>query len=227
MSEHRSVDQFNNLVVELADAKTVESFGHWLQALIREATADKRNSILVRLRGSANGLVELFQTTTLFVVRGWIVDSESGYLELHMPIAADCNIPPYKTSRIGVLVVLHNGQSIYVVKEKYGPSLFKFVSGAVEAGESAIDAAVREVREELSIAVDARDMALKAVHQERNARPGVDDYCFVFSCRVPVGTPATIQTSELLACKTVPIAEAESDASLTAYAKTLVGMLFA
>lgn len=226
-----SNDSFGNRVVVLksSDLGLLQetNFSTWLVETMQSAQIDRCNAILVRLHGSAAALVENFQKTRKFSVRGWVEQQHpyEGYLELFCPLLHD-NIPPYKTARIGVSIVVSTGDKVFVVKERYGPPLFKFVTGAVESGESPLQAAIRELREELGIEADANSFQLKAIHQEKQACVGVDDYCFVYHCACGEAVEASIQTQEILECKKVLVATSDADNSLTAYTKTLINLIF-
>lgn len=226
-----SVDAYNNFVVRLsADALLPLLDASRLSLWIDEKMhlAKECNAIIVCLYGAAAGLVANFRGFG-FTVRGWIVEADAGdgYLELSCPILID-NIPPYKTARVGVLIALSVGDRFIVVKERFGPPLFKFVTGAVESGEAPLDAAVRELREELGIRVEKDRFALKAIHLEKQARVGVDDYCFVYHCCADLAAAAEpkLQTQEILEMKSVSPAEPfESDTTLTLYTKTLINQI--
>lgn len=220
-----SVDRFNNFVVKV-DSK-IDDFQSWIGEVVKEAKEKKCNSILVQLHGSGAGLVENFDKK-IFSVRGWIEqENGSNYLELHYPLLID-NIPPYKTSRIGVLLVLVDSidaENVFVIKERFGPPLFKFVTGAVSCGETPLQAAVRELKEELGVIAEPKDFWLKALHQERCAQFGVDDYCFVYACCIGTNPVVKIQESEIIEYKKVAKSCASDDATLTAYTKTLIATI--
>lgn len=220
-----SVDRFNNFVVKVDS--TIDNFQFWIDRVMKEAKEKNCNSILVQLHGSGAGLVQNFDKN-FFSVRGWIEqESGSNYLELHCPLLID-NIPPYKTSRIGVLLILVDSidaGNVLVVKERFGPPLFKFVTGAVSCGEIPLQAAVRELKEELGIIAEPKDFLLKALHQERCAQFGVDDYCFIYTCCIGTNPVVNIQESEIIDCKIVAKSCASDDVTLTVYTKTLIATI--
>lgn len=227
-----SVDAYNNFTIKLSTDALLplldaSRLSLWIDEKMDMAKEKKCNAIIVCLCGGAAGLVANFRGFG-FTVRGWIeVDAGDGYLELSCPILID-NIPPYKTARVGVLIALSVGDRFIVVKERFGPPLFKFVTGAVESGEAPLDAAVRELSEELGIRVEKDRFTLKAIHLEKQARIGVDDYCFVYHCCADQTATAEpkLQTQEILELKSVSIAEPfESDTTLTQYTKTLINLI--
>jgi len=66
-------------------------------------------------------------------------------------------------------------------------------AGHVEAGESVLDAAVREAAEELGVAIDPADLvALCAMHRTLAPHGPIDERVdFFFECRRWTGTPST------------------------------------
>lgn len=68
-------------------------------------------------------------------------------------------------------------------------------AGHVEAGESCVDAAVREAREELGIGVDPADVVpLCAVHRHQDTDRPVDQRVdFFFTCRRWTGEPRRVE----------------------------------
>ena len=71
-------------------------------------------------------------------------------------------------------------------------------AGHVEAGESVLEAAVREAAEELGITVDAADLApLCAMHRTAAPHGPVDERVdFFFSCRRWTGEPRTVEADK-------------------------------
>ncbi len=174
----------------------------------------------IRLRGSGCAHVKDLEKNG-FQVRGWVREEE-GFLELFKPCKQDIT-PPLITSRIGVLCILHDNRNFYVVKEKFGPPQFKFVSGSVNSGETPHAAASREVSEELGIEVSKEKCTLHAVHLDFQAKKGVDDYCFVFLIVIEPAERIVIDKKEIVEFLKIPMGNFESFASqITTYTASII-----
>lgn len=84
---------------------------------------------------------------------------------------------PWVGKRMGAAAVILNAwKQVLLVKHSYGRFNWELPGGAVEAGESVADAAVREVREETGLSVKAERM-IGTYHAAEN-----DSHHFVFLC---------------------------------------------
>lgn len=86
-------------------------------------------------------------------------------------------VPAFATSISGVTVLLHDDdkQVIFIVEKGRFNGKKKFPGGAVEPKENAVQAAIREVKEEVGLqedALDQKEMAVLAGYTQGNARPG-------------------------------------------------------
>jgi 8-oxo-dGTP diphosphatase len=82
-------------------------------------------------------------------------------------------------------------------------------AGHVEAGESVLQAAVREAAEELGITIDAADLEpLCAMHRTAAPHDPVDERVdFFFSCRRWTGEPRTVEPDKSADLRWFPLAE--------------------
>ena len=76
-------------------------------------------------------------------------------------------------------------------------------AGHVEAGESVLDAAVREATEELGVTIDPADLvALCAMHRTSAPHGPVDERVdFFFECRRWTGEPRTVEADKSVALR--------------------------
>lgn len=114
-----------------------------------------------------------------------------------MPIAAVPSLAPGHPMTAGVLITDPADRLLIVHSASGGP--WHLPGGIVEQGESPLDAARREVREELGIEIDIRPYDLFAVEWLQATRSGRRDrVAFLFAG--PVLDPAdsiTLQAAEL------------------------------
>ena len=95
--------------------------------------------------------------------------------------------------RRGVVAVVSRGGRLLVIRrsaEVVAPGAMCFPGGGIEAGESEIDALVREVREELGVAV----VPLRRLHQ--SVTPWNVDLAW-WSARLDPGTPLVLNAAEV------------------------------
>ncbi|MFF1776962.1 NUDIX domain-containing protein [Streptomyces virginiae] len=90
-----------------------------------------------------------------------------------MPIAAVPSLAPGHPMTAGVLITDPADRLLIVHPAKGGP--WHLPGGIVEQGESPLDAARREAREELGIDIDVREYDLFAVEWLQATRPGRRD----------------------------------------------------
>jgi 8-oxo-dGTP diphosphatase len=102
---------------------------------------------------------------------------------------------PHK--QVGVAVIWNQSQQILIDRRKAGGSMggmWEFPGGKLEAGETARECIIREIREELAIeiAVGAHLISVKHTY------PTFDITLIVHQCRYLTGTPQPIESDEVL-----------------------------
>ncbi|MFJ7590176.1 NUDIX domain-containing protein [Streptomyces sp. NPDC097617] len=114
-----------------------------------------------------------------------------------MPIAAVPSLAPGHPMTAGVLITDPTDRLLIVHSASGGP--WHLPGGIVEQGESPLDAARREAREELGIAIDIREYDLFAVEWLQATRPGRRDrVVFLFAGPVlDADSPFSLQPDEL------------------------------
>lgn len=90
--------------------------------------------------------------------------------------------------RIARAIVVHDGSILIIKRNKHGQQFYSLPGGAIEAGESTQQAAVRELREETSIKASVQ----QHVYHEEIAQFGISDY---FVCELQSGSPAVQENS--------------------------------
>lgn len=84
---------------------------------------------------------------------------------------------------IGVRVALTDGSNVVLVRHAYADRQWYLPGGGVHRGESAVDAAIREVHEELGIVISADDLRL--VGAFHSTLQGKSDHVIVFATGLP------------------------------------------
>lgn len=99
------------------------------------------------------------------------------------------------TTRFGAAAIIRNALGeVLLVHHTYGPRNWELPGGGREPGESALDAVVREVREETRLTVTRSELA--GVYYE----PANDWHHFTFLCRVPEGANPHPDQREISEC---------------------------
>ena len=95
-----------------------------------------------------------------------------------------------ENKRLGAAAIILNSDGhILLVKQSYGPLNWELPGGGAEVGESIIETALREVREEIGLAVAAERTT--GIYYE----PATDLLHFVFLCR-RLDADAQVQLNE-------------------------------
>jgi len=84
-----------------------------------------------------------------------------------------------KPKTFGVKVVIRNADKILLIRHSYQPHFWSFPGGSIKTSERPYDAAVRELREELQIAL----LDLREVGRVESTSEGKHDTITVFSAR--------------------------------------------
>ena len=95
---------------------------------------------------------------------------------------------------VGVRVALTDGARVVLVRHSYADRQWYLPGGGVHRTESTVDAAVREVREELGVVIAPHDLRL--VGAFHSTLQGKSDHIIVFATALPP-EPFTIQPSEI------------------------------
>lgn len=110
--------------------------------------------------------------------------------------------PLYKRWRVwrgrdlgGAFVAIRAPDDVLVVRHSYRPRL-DFVGGGIEPGESAREAAVREVREEVGLT--PAPQALRELGRVRRGFRRIDEIDTVFEWRVPALPPVEVGGPEVV-----------------------------
>ena len=94
--------------------------------------------------------------------------------------------------RIGAAaVVLGQGGDVLLVRHAYGPLNWEVPGGASEPGESIVETALRELREETGL--DAAAESLVSIYWNEDT----DAHHFVFRCRTPAAQNASPSSPEI------------------------------
>ncbi len=81
---------------------------------------------------------------------------------------------------LGVRVAVFDGEGrVMLVRHSYMPGWY-LPGGGIERGETAIEAAVKEVREEAGLAIDPADLRLASIHANFVNFPG--DHVLLYAC---------------------------------------------
>jgi 8-oxo-dGTP diphosphatase len=97
--------------------------------------------------------------------------------------------------RVGAAAVILDGRGyVLLVRHTYGRLNWEIPGGASEPGESVIETALREVREETGLTVEAE--RLTGVYHD----PEYDAHHFVFACRSVAGGEPVPSSKEISAC---------------------------
>lgn len=101
--------------------------------------------------------------------------------------------------RIGsAAVIVNETGGVLLVRHTYGRLNWEIPGGASEPGETVIQTAIREVREEAGI--EPIPERLTGVYYE----PEQDAHHFVFRCRISLGETPTPSSEEVSACEFWP-----------------------
>jgi 8-oxo-dGTP pyrophosphatase MutT (NUDIX family) len=104
-----------------------------------------------------------------------------------------------QTFELTAAIALWRGDEVLVMKRAAGFSSggWFLPGGHVEAGERPAEAAVREMREETGIAVDATNLALADVMTYEH--DGATAHCLVYNAACPAGAEAVLNNEHVVA----------------------------
>jgi 8-oxo-dGTP pyrophosphatase MutT (NUDIX family) len=120
-------------------------------------------------------------------------------------------------ARGGAFVVIRAPDDVLVVRHSYRPRL-DFVGGGIEPGETARDAAVREVREEVGIAPNP--CALRELGRVRRGFRAVDEVDTLFEWRVERLPSVQVDGREVLwagGLRTLPLDRRDQEVTVRWY----------
>ena len=119
-----------------------------------------------------------------------------------------------------VLVVVHaDDGAVLLLQRADDPAFWQSVTGSLEPGESPLEAARRELREETGLALEPRDLRLRTRFaiggpwRARYAPEVTHNVEHAFVVRVEGRPPVTLAADEHLACRWLPAAAALALAS--------------
>lgn len=87
--------------------------------------------------------------------------------------------------KLGAFAIIRDASGRVLLGHRRDRDMWNLPGGGVEAGESPWDAAVREAKEEVGLAVEVERLV------DVSWKPQDSDLVFTFACRVVSGTPAT------------------------------------
>ncbi len=116
-------------------------------------------------------------------------------------------MPDVSTSTAGARVLVCRGEEVLVIEDKNMKGRMMYPGGSVDARELALNAACREIQEEVGLTIKPADMQkIALVNRVRANRYGVSDYCHYYMTRAFTGT-VQAQESEVLQTLWVPLTE--------------------
>lgn len=106
----------------------------------------------------------------------------------------------FRPQNHGALVALWHEGSLLLVKNSY-VNYFSLPGGNVRSGETAVDAAVRELKEEINLDVDGSELRLVLDHNhEWHGRP---DHVVIFELEVQERPQVTVDRREVVSAEWV------------------------
>ena len=113
----------------------------------------------------------------------------------------------FRPQNHGALVAIWHGDSVLLVKNSY-VDYFSLPGGNVRADESALDAALRELKEEINLTVDGSQLRLVLEHNhEWQGRP---DHVVIFELNVQERPEVSVDNREVISAQWVTPQEALS-----------------
>ena len=90
-------------------------------------------------------------------------------------------------------LIFDDARRVLLIKENYHRRRYGLPGGALEAGETPVEAVVREVREETGLEVNVGQLV--GMYTLRNPQHTL--VCFAFRCEIARGEPAIPRTGEI------------------------------
>lgn len=121
------------------------------------------------------------------------------------------SIPDTSTAVAGARVLVCRNDHVLMIEDKRFKGQAVYPGGGVDAGELALDAACREIKEEVGLTIQPSDLRLIAlINHLRSNRYGYTDYCHYYMTRKFTGE-VKIQESEILQAFWAPLSNAAQD----------------
>lgn len=208
----QAYDKYDNCLLNLsADAAlsipaNADAVGPAMKALVSAAAAQKKHMVLVTINSTHSSLVKQI------LDNGFTFHHADAKMALLIKCLSnhavkDCTYPKYRTAIVGASMVVFNKtmEKVLLVKEKFGQQNLKPPTGTVEYGEPSgtpSKTAVKELLEEVGIAVDPASGILTSVYWGDEFRPGVPDINFAYAYKLSTDEAATkAQEAEISAIK--------------------------
>jgi ADP-ribose pyrophosphatase YjhB (NUDIX family) len=114
-------------------------------------------------------------------------------------------MPDVSTATAGARVLVCRGKDVLIIEDKNMKGRVMYPGGSVDACELALNAACREIKEEVGLMIHPVFMQkIALVNRVRANRYGVSDYCHYYMTRTFTGT-VQAQESEVLQTMWVPL----------------------
>jgi 8-oxo-dGTP pyrophosphatase MutT (NUDIX family) len=111
----------------------------------------------------------------------------------------------FKPVNHGALVAIWYDDRILLIKNSY-VGYYSLPGGYIKSGERPVDAAVRELREELSLGVDPGELTLEV--DETHSWEGRPDHCKVFALTLDAPPNVEVDNREVVSAEFVTAEEA-------------------
>lgn len=183
-------DAFGNIVPQVQAVSSYELSNRLPAFVVQSQGRENGNAFIVQLpHAEAEKIIALAQSGFTphhidAVKSEWVIKNNSP-------------MPEASTAAAGARVLVCRGDDVLVIEDKNMKGRMMFPGGSVDARELALDAACREINEEVGLTVMPADLQkIALVNRIRANRYGSSDYCHYYTTRTFTGTPKA-QESEV------------------------------